>query len=355
MRNPLDRLRQWQVRRRVTRHRISNRPALTPRLAVVALILIVTAALVLEWREGGRGAEAQTVEALRERAAEPLPMITGAARAHRLVFVADVSGAAAPKRFFADVLEAIARGPGIDAVALPVDADLQEHIDRYLESMPEDPAILLARPRALREWEGTGREFLEIYRRVHQLNQELGADRRIQVLAIDPEGWPPERALSPSQLARVFTEREARTRAILGERLLERNPRARILFFTDGLQALKQGGARIQTGGARHLETQWLAAALAAEHPGNVYSVLLDAPSPRAAPIHVAAYRGTTLQEAVRRARDVQGGFGVRLRDDVPTPTNAIRFTDSPGISVDLFPPNARLSDLADAYVYLGG
>jgi hypothetical protein len=354
MRNLLIRFRQWQARRRMTPRPYGGR-SLTARIGLTALALILVAAVVLEWREGGRGTEAQAVEAARRHAVEPLPMITGAARAHRLVFISDIAGAAAPKRFFADVVDAVARGPGIDAVALPVDADFQEHIERYLDSRPEDPSILLARPRALREWEGTGREYLEIYRRVWLLNEELGADRRIRIIAIDPEGWPPERALSPAQMARAWAERGPRVREILEERILEREPRARILFFTDGLQAVRQGSGRVQTGGAAPVETQWLAASLLADHPGNVFSVMIDAPAGRAASVPVAGYRGTTLQESVRRTGGLPGVFGVRFRDDIPMPSNALRVQSTPGISLDLVPRAARFSEVADAWVYLGG
>lgn len=352
--NPFERYRQRQARRRIM-PRARRSVGLTAKVAVVLLALIILAAALLDWRGGG-GADAALIEHARAQQVDPVDMLVSGARAHRLVFLGDVPGAVAPKRFAVEVIDAIARGPGLDALALAIDADLQPTIDRYLDSNPEDASILLARPRALREWEGTGRTYLDIYRAIWRLNQELGADRRIRILAIDLAGWPFDDGRSPSQLARLYAQRDDHMAALIEERLLRRDPRARVLFFTDGLHALKRGGANIQTGGTGVVEAQWLAARMGQLHPGEVFSVLVDAPSGRPASADVATFRQTRLHDAISRADAVPPRFGLRLDADVIDGLiRPLRTTAGPGITVDITPPDYRLRDVADGYVYLGG
>src|SRR5690606_58128 len=114
---------------------------------------------------------------------EPLDLIEAAARSHRLVFVSDIPTAVAPKQFAEQAIERIALGSGLDLVVLEVGSDEQPHIDRYLATTPEDPSILLSRPRAVREGDGSSRAFLDIYRTVWRINEQLGAARRIRIIA----------------------------------------------------------------------------------------------------------------------------------------------------------------------------
>jgi hypothetical protein len=351
--NPIERYRQRQARRRVMPRAVRARTGRTTKVGIGALIVIVTAAAILEWRGGGAG-EAQLVAAVRAEAGDPIPLIVAGARAHRFVFLADVAGNALPKRFAVRVIEALAQDPGLDAVALPVDSDLQPVIDRYIDSDPEDASILLARPRALREWEGTGRDFLDVYRAVWRLNQELGADRRIRIFAIDMEGWPGEAGTSPAQQARLFVRRDSVMAANIGERLLERDPRSRVLFFVEALHVLKTGGAHIQTGGAGRVEGDWLAARLRAQNPGEVFSVLVDAQPGRIVAGEVASYRGTRFFETLRRGEGLPPYFGVRATDLFEAASRPVRTATSPGITIDIVPPDYRLHDVADVYVLLG-
>jgi hypothetical protein len=353
--NPIDHYRKTQARRRIMPHAARSRMGLTAKVAIVLLVLILAAAAVLEWR-GGSGADAALIEHARQEQADPVELVVAGARAHRLVFLADVAGAAAPKRFAVEAIEAIARGPGMDALALAVDADLQPVIDRYLDSNPEDASILMSRPRALREWDGAGRSYMEIYRTIWRLNQELGADRRIRIFAIDLAGWPFDDGRSPSQLARLFGQRDDHMAATIEERLLSRDQRARVVFFADALHTLKTGGANIQTGGTGVVEAQWLAGRMAQLYPGDVFSVLVDAPSGRPAGADVVVYRQTRLNDAIGRADGLPPRFGLRLH--TPTLDDLIRpvhVTTGPGITADLTPASYRLRDVADAYVYLGG
>lgn len=351
--NPIERYRQRQARRRVMPRPRRDRTGLTTRIALVVLALILLVAALLEWRGGG-SADAEMVAAVRERLADPVELVVGGARAHRFIFLSDVAGSVVPKRFATTVLEALAQDPGLDAVALPIDLELQPFVDRYLDSNPEDASILLARPRMLRGWEGTDRAYLDIYRTIWRLNQQLGADRRIRIFAIDMIGWPGESGRSPAQLARLFGQRDSVMAATIDEILLERDPRARVLFFVEALQTLKIGGAQIQTGGAGRVESRWLAARLREESPGDVFSVLLDVPPARAIPADVAAYGGSRLYEPLRRGEGLPARFGVRHLDVFDHVIRPIRAASGPGISVDLYPQDYRLRDVVDVYVMLG-
>jgi hypothetical protein len=326
---------------------------LTSKVALALLALILVAAAILEWRGGG-GADAALVEQIRAQQSDPIELVTAGARAHRLVFLGDVAGSTASKRFAIEVIDAIANGSGLDAVALAVDAELQPTIDRYLDSRPEDASILLARPRALREWDGAGRTYLDIYRTIWRLNDVLGADRRIRIFAIDLPGWPDESGRSPNQLARMFAQRDDHMAASIEERLLRREPGARVLFFIDALQTLKIGGANIQTGGTGVVQAEWLAGRMTQLRPGDIFTALLEAPGARPA-TEVVRYQNTRLQEAVQRGAGLPPRFGVRLNtgafDDLIRP---VRTTSAPGVTADLFPQNYRLRDVADVYIHLG-
>lgn len=324
----------------------------TAQVAALALILIIVAVAVLESRAGG--GEAELVEYARENALDPLDLVEVAGRARRLLFIADIGSAPAPRVFAARAIERLALGPGLDLVVLNVPAAEQPAIDRYLATTPEDISLLLSRPRAIREDDGASRSFIDIYRAVWRLNQQLGAHRRIRIVAADHPEWPPPRALSPQDAARVFGQRDQHMFDAVNERALARTPGARVLFFLDGLHILKSGGARIQSGGARSVDLTWLAALMAERYPQDVFSILVDAAPNRALSPDVAAYRGTRLAEPLRR-----GGIapGIALRADPALDAVArapIRIVGATGLEFTLQPRAAPLSTLADAYIYFG-
>jgi hypothetical protein len=109
--NPIERYRQRQARRRVIPRTVRKGTGRTTKVGIGALLVIVTAAAILEWRGGGTS-EAQLVAAVRAEAADPIALIVSGARAHRFVFLSDVAGSAPPKRFAVRVIEALAEDPG---------------------------------------------------------------------------------------------------------------------------------------------------------------------------------------------------------------------------------------------------
>lgn len=354
MRNPLDRTAD-RLRKRLARRRYMPRPhrrgtGTTAKIAIVALIAILAVAAVLELRGGDGDAQAFLDSAAAE-AVRPRDLLAAAARTHRLVLLADVAGSPSAKRFAAEVIDTIAKASGLDAVVLEVGSDQQPWIDLYLESRPEDPSILLTRPAILLEAQGTGRDYLEIYRTVWRLNDELGADRAIRIVAADLPEWGTALA-SPSQAATLFGRRDAHMVARVQDRILARNARARMIFFVNGLHVLR-GAAQAQTGGTAPIRIEWLAARLR-DQVGGVYSALVDAPPARTPIAPVAAYRGTSLHEMVRRSlADAPDRFALRVDETFDFAGNPLDIASPPGLAFDLLPRDFRLRDQVDAYIFL--
>lgn len=354
MRNPLEWWEQRRARQRYMPGPRRPRSGRTAKVAGISLIVILAAAALLELRSGG-GAESEFIDRARESETDALALIEDAARSRRLVFLSDIPAAPAPKRFAEQAIERIALGSGLDVLVLDIDSDEQPHIDRYLATSPEDPSILLSRPRAVREGAGASREYLDIYRTVWRVNEQLGAARRIRILAADAPGWPPERATSPADAARQFATRADHMVSTVMDRALARNPGARVLFFVDGLHALKSGGGRVQTGGAAPAPIRWLAAQLRERFPSDVYSVLVDAAPSRSIRTDVAAYRGTAYGDVLRRA-GVSAGSALRVNDTFNDVSRSpIRTVGTTGIDFSLEPRTTPMTEIADAYIYFGG
>jgi hypothetical protein len=353
MKNPLER---WQQRRARQRYMPKARRAktgTTARLAGIALIVIIVIAALLELRGGG-GAETGFVEYARAEALDPVDLAEVAARSRRFLFISDIPSATAPKRYVERVIERVALGSGLDLLVLDIDAAEQPFIDRYLATTPEDASILLARPRAIREGDGASRALLDVYRTVWRVNQELGAARRIRIIAADAEGWPPVRATSPADAAQVYGTRADRMLENVVNRAGGRNQGARVLLFVDGLQALKSGGGRVQTGGARPVDIRWLGVQLGERHPADVFTILVDAAPSRSIATEVAAYRGTAFGEPLRRA-GISGGTALRVNEAFDELTRTpIRIAGTTGLEFALEPRTTPMTQLADAYVYFG-
>jgi hypothetical protein len=330
-----------------------RRPGTTAKIALVALVLIVGVGMALELR--ARSGEAALVEHAAENAIDPVALIADAARRHRLIFLADVAGAVSPKRLAAEAIDTIATGWGLDAVALDVDAEQQQWIDRYLDSDPEDASVLLSHPRTLHDAEGTADAYLGLYRRVWQLNRRLGPDRRIRIIAMDIPGWPPQRALSPGQLTALFGRRDAHMFQTVQSRILDRNARGRVFFFADGLHTI-EAATRVATGGTTPVEGPALAELFDLRYPGEVYSILTDAPAGRAVTAEVARYRSTRLFSVLRdRAGPELSGRDFALRADaaLDLERDMILTRAQPGINFEVMPRNYSLSEVIDAYVFL--
>lgn len=348
--DPVERFRQKMARRRYLPRPPRRRSGTTTKLAVFALIVIITAGMVLELR--GRAEEVALVEYARANATPPIDLIVNAGRAHRLLFLGDVPGAAAPKRLAADVIDTLATTYGLDAVVLDVDAREQPWIDRYLESRPEDASILLARPRALKEAEGTSSAMLEVYRRVWAVNERLGPDRRVRIIAADLPDWPPEGTVSLGEAVQRFGRRDSHFVTTVESRLLERNRRARVLFFVDGLHVLK-GSAEAVTGGTPPARIVFAAGQFERAYPNETYSILVDAPAARALSAQVARFLSTAAAEVLRESDVAGSSFALPVAEELQPGSDPIRTISRPGITFEITPPRYRLVDLIDAYIYL--
>lgn len=289
-------------------------------------------------------------ELVRAVAADPIELITMAARAHRVLILGDVLGAEPPKRFAADVIEALAFGPGLDVVALEVDSDLQPAIDSYLEAPQEDASLLLSEPRVVREWEGTARAYLEIYHRVRTVNDALGASRRVRIIALDSPGWPPSPPPSPARLAKWFGERGEHMAETLHHRVLGRSDRTRILVLVDGMQAL-HGRAHMETGGEVLDSIPLLAGWLDSEAGTRAFSVLVVAPPDPAPGLGLAGFRSGELHASLEEISP--SAFGFRVTPGIAIDTTDMGWWHLPGVSLRILPDDER--SLVDAVVRLPG
>lgn len=351
MANPFEFIRRRRARARYM-PRKQRQSGTTAIIAVVVVLVIIALAIILEMRNGGE-AEATLEAYVAEHRTDAMALVTGAARSHRYVLIGDVPGATSPKRFAGEVIEAVARNGGIDAVALDVDSDLQPWIDSYLTTKPEDASVLLSHPRALHDAEGTSQAYLALYRTIWRLNNEFGADRRIRVIAMDLPGWPPVRPLGPSQAATAFAARDSVMLRTLTERL-DRSPRARVIAFVDGLHVL-QGDGEVQTGGTSPIRFRLLGGALRERFAGDVYSVLVDAPAGRGVSAEVARFRRTRAFEVLQNARAGSNGpVAVRLTPAFDFSARMIETVGTPGLDFTIVPPDYALADLVNAYIYLG-
>src|SRR4051812_19450593 len=91
------------------------------KFAIAALVLILAASAALQLRSGP-SATTGFVKTAKETHTAPLDLIERAAQSHRLVFLADVPSATAPKDLMAHAVERLAKGSGLDFVALEIDA-----------------------------------------------------------------------------------------------------------------------------------------------------------------------------------------------------------------------------------------
>ena len=315
-------------------------------VAALLVILIIGAVLDLSASRAGQGRLASYIET---GMMEPVEAIAAAARTHRIIFLADIHGAAGTKRLAADAVEEIASTVGLDAVVLDIASDAQAYIDRYIDTSPENTASLLSNPAVLRESSPASREFLELYRRIWRINQKLGADRRISVYAADAPGWPPSDAVSPAAFARRYAQRDSMMLEVIERRIFSRNPRARILIFMGGFHGLKGGRGMLQTGGTAPADVTWLVTRLQARHPGEVMTFLTDAATGRTND-DVAEYVGTRIPEFL--GDDLpRRSFAVRINDAFDAVADPLVERDRPGLDFEVLPRGYNLRDVADTWI----
>jgi hypothetical protein len=335
-------------------HELPRRTGVTGLVSAVALLLIGASAVIIDTRAENRQEAALAAYIARE-GTDPLPFLTRAARAHRLLFLSDVEDAAEPKRLAARTIAAVAKDAGLDAVVLEVPADEQPFIDKYLNSNPEDASLLFARPRAVHDQDAASREYLEIYRTVWELNQELGPGRSIRIIAADLPTWPPQRALAPRDAALAYARRDQHMADHIEQTLLGPYPRSRTLLFVNGYHALKSGQGELQVGGSKTIPVSWLAARLAEDHATEVYSVLVEGSARSGDVGPVTSYTNTRVFDIIRKSsREVRAPVVVPVDEHFDFLRRGVVANSGPGLELDMLPHEYRMRDVADAYVFVG-
>ncbi len=303
-------------------------------------------------RRGATGDTAALVEFARTAAVRPPDLVADGARTHAIVVLADVPGSGAAKRIAADAVDRLALGPGLDVVVLDVDRRAQPWIDTYLEDPAEDASILLSHSETLPG--PNADDYLAIYRHVWQLNQKLGADRAIAIVAAGTPGWPPQGALAPRAEAERYAARGPAMDSLIEQRVFARDPKARLLVFVDGYQALKSGTGALAAGGGAPVPVSWLAALLEGAHPGEVFSVLQDGPAGGLREGGEIAYTGTRVYQLFRDAAGLRPPLGLLVGEAFHFLRQPIVTTASPGTQLTIQPTDYRLGDVIDGYIYLG-
>lgn len=317
-------------------------------VALAILAVVAAAALILD---AGTAAELEPLqEHVAGQARPPLEAIAAAGRTAQVLVLADIPGLPGPKRLAAEAIRALATGPGLDAVVLAVPADEQPYIDAFLTRAEEDATLLLGRPRAVPD-RGAQREYLEIYRSVWQVNQEVGAARRIRIIAADPPDWPPPEGASPPAIAQGYAERAPHMMEQLDAQLFEITPEARVLVFVDGYMALQRTHGSLRFAGGDAQRVDWLAELLRQRVP--LRTVLVDAAVQPGTVQRLPEYHGTELYRPLRRA--VDRSMGVRIDDTFTVARAPIHETSLPGLRLEIEPRSYTLRDVADVYVLLRG
>ncbi|MGQ0562046.1 MAG: hypothetical protein ACT443_09255 [Gemmatimonadota bacterium] len=321
---------------------------MTGAFAVSALIIILIAGWLLD-RRGASEADRSLAQLARASESAPEELVVTAARANRIVVLSDIHNSAAVKEFAARAIARMAASTGLDAVILEIGADQQPYIDQYFDRSPEDASVLLSHPRTLREPGAATRAYLEIYHTIWGINEKLGADQRIRVIAADLPGWRGSRTLSPAEMARAMAERPAHMHQVIAERVLGSNPSARVLVFMTGFHALKSGALMLQTGGSDPVDVVPLAERLAAA-TNETYSILVDAPSAGSGARDVAPYVGTRVASILEN-QGVRKNFGTPITSAFDYLRYPIIERKTPGIQFAITPRDYELRDIADGYV----
>ncbi|HSM35404.1 MAG TPA: hypothetical protein VK837_03320 [Longimicrobiales bacterium] len=274
------------------------------------------------------------------------PGLREVAQTRRIIVLGVHVGTRAGTRVAIQALDSLALGPGLDAVGVWAPAEAQSAIDRYLTGAIEDPTLL---PEAASSPTG----LRELLRAVRAINDELGVDRALRVIALDPPDWPPAAAASPANAVVRWAGRSEYALSVLSEGVLAREPNARLLLIVDGLDALREVRARAGgSGGGAHAPTP-LAALLRERYGRQLYAVLVDGAPGTAGSTGVVSFDGTSLFDDARRTWSGEVRF-VPLRDARDPGRVDIGIATRPGIGAELQPSAASLAEIVDAYVYPG-
>lgn len=348
MRNPFDR---------------SSRPTWTPAgrkyrrlgvtgvFAVATLVVIFIAGWLLDLR--GASAEDQRLgELVREAETSPEDHIVRAAQTSRIVLLSDIHNSALVKQFAANAVERIAAGSGLDAVVVEVSEDQQPYIDQYFDRTPEDASVLLSNPRTIREPGAATRAYLDLYHTIWKINERLGPDERIRVIAADLPGWSADGMRSPSESARAMGERPAHMEQVIQDKILRTIPSARILVFMTGFNTFKNGTLVLQTGGSTPVTVTPLARLLGAS-TDEAYSIVVDAPAIGTASREMVPFLGTRVSEVMQEL-GIRKRFGVSVTSEFDYLRDPLIDKKSPGIEFAIHPRDYTLRDVADGYINLG-
>lgn len=323
------------------------------RSGVAAALIGVAALVVMLFVQGyiGGGDSGALAAFVEDRGRDPVDMIVSRAGSRRAIVIGDIPGSGAPKELAQTILRELAGGRGVDALVVDVDSAHQPAFDRYTATRPEDASILTRAPGLLPAGEA-GRQALELYRAVWAINEELGADRRMRILAVAPGAWPPPTALPPRAAAEAYAARGQAMADRVAEQMLERTSRARVVAVVDALHALRATAGELRVGGGGAIRADWFAAALSRRYPVDVFSVLPDAAMDMSGYPIVAQYAGTRLHERLRKAVPARA-VGLPAAGAIAEPRDPVIVRTGPGISLTIVPTPHTLAELTDVYVFL--
>jgi hypothetical protein len=319
--------------------------------AVALLFLILIAGWLLD-RRGASEADKRIAQMAQSAEESPEDHIVRAAQSSRIVFLSDIHNSAAVKQFAATAIQRISAGSGLDAVVIEVGADQQPYIDQYFDLPQEDASVLMSHGKTIREPGAATRAYLEIYHTIWKINEKLGPDERIRVIAADLPGWPPESTPSPGEAAVAMGKRSQHMEEVIQSKILRTIPSARILIFMTGFNGLKTGTLTLQTGGSTPVNVAPLAKMLAAS-TDEAYSIVVDAPTVGTASREIAPFLGTRVAEILQR-QGVRKRFAVSVTSDFDYLRNPILEKKSPGFEFGITPLDYKLRDVADGYINLG-
>ncbi len=340
-------------RRRGILPRERSKRTLTSIVAVVLLIAIIGTAALLNGRNRD-SASLALVKEIRADHVAPLALISTAASTHRFLFLSDIPGSTETKLLAGSVIDTLAKSPGLDMIILEVPSDEQPYIDTYLDSNPENAAILMSRPRLLGN-AGGSQAVLALYRRVWKLNRSLGAARQIRIAFVDVPNWPPAGVQRPRETASIYASRDRAMFDQIEKTVLARHPAARILAFMSTNHVLRTGVEKLRFAGGQPISVTPLAELEAKEHPGEVYSVLVDAPSVASSSGKPGTVGATKVFDIVRRnLPDLGSSFGMRVGPGFDVLREPVYEREVGGVKVDIEPHDYHLRDVVDGYIYLG-